>query len=331
MIIKQIFLLILYFYFMIIYAYIITVPGLLISNKSMINYIRKLLQSLSTYILDNSDIKIYLSNNEKLNFIDNKFINIIICNHKSSLDFIILLTILEQLKINNFTFVLKKSINFIPGLGVITFSNDDIKLDRNWNLDKKNLDNQLDNINDNNYIIIFPEGTRFNKNLLLSGKQYSIDNNYPVYNNLLVPKSKGLFYIINYLNKRNKLGKIYDFSLIFPDFMNESIYLNNLFTKSIKSIYINIRELSLPNNLNTISDVDFKNWLLFEWENKDILISNYKNDLYDNIFLRYNKFNLKIVFLICIIGFFILTSKKRRMYLLISLIISYYIIYNKKN
>jgi len=328
MIIKQVFLLILYIYFILIYSYVILVPGLVLSNNYIITKVRELLKSLSTYIINNFDIDIYLSNNYKnINFNNDNLVNIIVCNHKSSIDFIILLTIFEILNIDQINFVVKKSINFIPGLGLIVYSNTDIKLDRKWETDQINLDKQLDKIN-NGYIIIYPEGTRYNNEKFISGNKYSEDNNLPIYNNLLVPKSKGLNYIINYLKNNNKLGKIYDFTLIFPEFLNESIYITDLLKKSIKSIYCNIRELQIDDLY--LDQTSFKQYLLKEWKNKDDIITNYNNKDYEKMFLKYNNFNLKLILIICVIGLLILINKKRSIYLLISIILSYIIILRKK-
>ena len=58
---------------------------------------------------------------------------------------------------------------------------------------------------------------------LKEGNEFSKKNNLPIYENLMVPKSKGLWFIIKHLKKLNKLGRIWDATIILSKFIKKSI------------------------------------------------------------------------------------------------------------
>jgi len=333
MIIKQILLLI-FFYFLLIYTYILGVPALLLNNTKILKIVKNFGQNLSIYIINNLDIQIYLAETEQeIIFNNSNLIDIIICNHQSSTDFIILISLLKYFNIYEYNFILKKSINYIPGLGFIMYSNTDIKINRKWEDDKELINSQLSNIinddlniTDNNIkkvLIIFPEGTRLNEKKLLESQQYAIENNYEKYNNLLFPKTKGLWYIINYLSDNNLLGKIWDFTMIYS--IKNS--LSNL-SNELNSIYFIIKEIKLPDNYQDKDE--FKKWFLNIWTIKDNIINNHKNIIYKKINIEYDILILKIINYLFIFSILLLSNHYGRIYLLISFILSY-ILMLKKN
>ena len=319
------------------YSYMIITPCLLIGNLPIINYIKILGQSIFTlFILNGFNAKLKLIKqstnttininnliNENINLID-----IIICNHISAVDIPILITYLKQFNIDSYNFVLKNQIVYTPGLGLIMYSNTDIKVNRNWNEDKKTIGKQLDKINNNKkqVIIIFPEGTRLNDKKLKVGQQFSINNKLPVFKNLLVPKLKGLQSIITNLKKTNKLGKIWDTTLIISKYTGKTVHLLDLFGKSIDDIFMEWKQVQLPNNY-TNNDI-FKNWLFDLWIDKDKLIQNYKQYEYEDINpinnIKISETIFIIITLLISIGF--ITNKYGRYYLLCSLILAYLLI-----
>jgi len=327
MIIKQILFLILFYYFLIMYTLLLGVPALLLNNNKIINIVKKFGQDLSIYIINNLNIKLFLAETEQeIQFTNPDLIDVIVANHKSSIDFIILISLLKYLKIYNYNFVLKKDITLIPGLGFIMYTNDDITINRNWETDQDNINNQLNDLmkNDDNkkkVIIIFPEGTRYNNTKLIESQKFATENNYEPYNYLLFPKTKGLWFIINTLSNQNKLGKIWDLTIIYPNSIKNSLYLTDLTNKLLNSINFIIKEIKLPNNYQD-KDI-FKKWFLDIWKTKDDIIKNNKNIIYKKININYDLQSIKIINIINTIGFILLFNNNGRIYLLISLILSY--------
>jgi 1-acyl-sn-glycerol-3-phosphate acyltransferase len=170
------------------------------------------------------------------------------------------------------------------------------------------LDQQIDKLEDE-LIIIFPEGTRYSKEKFLDGQKFSKENNLPIYDNLLVPKSKGLHSIYNRLLNTNKLGKIYDMSIIY---------------KKNKTFIIN-RELDYDDTK------DFKTWLLEEWKEKDILMSYYQNIDYKELSFKHEKIIVILNILLLIVAYYQLCNNTYFCaYFYVSIVLGYLYILIKK-
>ena len=324
-----------YVYWFLAYSYLFITPSILISNQYLINLVKKISQSLSIITLINGfQTKFYLANspsNIKQLINENpELIDILVCNHVSTFDFLILMSYLQYFNIDSFNFVSKNSINYIPGFGLIAYANTDIKLSRNWEKDKDNLGKQLDNIKTNSQsgktvILIFPEGTRLNNEKLAKAKEFSRSANIPVYDNLLVPKTKGLWFLINHLKKTNKLGRVWDVTLAIPKFLGKSAYVNNVLGNPIGPIYGKIRELNLDFDYYNL-DL-FKSWLLKNWKIKDNFLKNYKKYDYNNLKCCNIKYtHLAFVSLVCLLFTLCLGNQYGCYYLIISFIIAYTLI-----
>jgi 1-acyl-sn-glycerol-3-phosphate acyltransferase len=342
MLFKQILYLVIYVYWVIAYSYLFLTPSILLSNEYLIKLVKKLSQSLSTLMLiDGFQTEFYLANGQtnikELINQNPELIDIVVCNHLSTFDFLILMTFLQNFGISTYNFVLKNTINYFPGFGLIMYANTDIKLTRNWEKDKDNLSKQIDNIKTSSgpnskkqVIFIFPEGTRLTKQKLEEGQKFSRLNNIPVYDNLLVPKAKGLWFLINHLKKTKKLGRVWDITLTIPKFLGKSAYVSDVLGKPIGPIYVAMRELA---ELTKLNDLDcenleiFKSCLFKTWKMKDDFIKNYKSYVYKKIVwddLKYR--HIALISLVGLIFSLCLCNKYGRYYLILSFVLSYILI-----
>ena len=89
------------------------------------------------------------------------------------------------------------------GNGIFGLFSKDIYLNRNIELDKKNLKNN----NNANLVYIFPEGTVFNKDTKIKSDIYCKNNNLPIYKYHLYPRITGIETIYKY---HPYYQKIYD-------------------------------------------------------------------------------------------------------------------------
>lgn len=255
-------------------------------------------------------------------------IDIVMCNHVSTIDLSIILTVFNHFGINNYTIVGSSDYIYIPGFGFHFMIDNHIKLDRNWKEDKQTIGRQLDKIN-NGVIFIFPEGSRFDQIKRDDGQKHSKKNNLPIYNNLLVPKSKGLWAIFNLLKKKNKMGKIYDMTIIMQNFVGERAHLNDLIYKETGNIFIINRELKHPKLY--LEYASFKEWLMNEWLNKDKLIKTYQKLVYKKINIKDNhEYIILNIILFFVLSWVLIKKKEFRYYMITSLILSYIIIKCKK-
>lgn len=334
---RQIFFVLLYLWWIFTYAYLILFP-IILTNSSMKNniyinklllYIKSLNQIIHSLILKfgfNGDIYInemqpdLQSTISELIISNTNKIDIMIANHIHFLDSTFILSILNNYYINSYAYVFKKDVTYLPGFGLIMSVKPNIKVNRNWEQDKNIITDQLDMINcieDKQIIIIFPEGTRKTPNKFTEGQQFSRENNLPVYCNLLVPRIKGLQLIINHLQKTNKMGRLWDLSII-----SKVSGTFNFFNDMVGPIYTIIREIELANNVN--NTIEFKNWFLKIWQDKDDIISNYKLYSYKKIDIKQiSVINIILIIIFYILTFLILFNKYGKYYFLFSILISY--------
>jgi 1-acyl-sn-glycerol-3-phosphate acyltransferase len=315
------------------YSYLLIIPGLIIGYTPLLCYVKTIAQSFLTIILSKGfkiNFKLADSNQPIKKLINEEpdKIDIIICNHTSSLDFLFIIRYLHDFEIDSYNFVLKNDITYIPGFGFIMYTNSDIKLNRNWEHDKETLGKQLDKIKTTGkkqVIVIFPEGTRLTEQKLKEGNEFSKKNNLPIYENLMVPKSKGLWFIIKHLKKLNKLGRIWDATIILSKFIKKSIGYSDILGGRIDDVKIVWREVELTDEYNDIEK--FKIWLTNLWVIKDDFIKKHKNIFFNQIKLEEEnktKIIIPLIMIIVIIGF--LFNKYGRYYLLSSFLLSYILI-----
>ncbi len=338
MLFKQILYLVSYFYYCISYGYLFLTPSVLISkklaNKLSKNCI-KLSQSLTTVALKDgfkADFHLVSSPNnlKELANQNPELIDILICNHSSTFDFLIIKSYLQYIGIDSFNYFIKNTINYVPGIGLVMYSSTAIKLSRNWEKDKHSLANQIDKFDtspnsNKQFIIIFPEGTRSTPKKLEEGQIFSKLNNLPVYDNLLVPKSKGLHFLVNHLNKTNKLGRIWDLTLAIPKIMKQSAYINDIFGKPIGPVYGMMKELKI--NFDNQDSELFKSWLLEKWKIKDDFLKNYNKYIYKKLEFSDPKYrHIALIVLVSLIFSLLIGFKYGRYYLILSFVISYILI-----
>lgn len=334
MLILQITLFVTFIFLILGYSYMLITPALLVGKTPIIQYVKLLAQTFFTWVLTQgfkTNFKLAQSeqNIGKLINENQDKIDILICNHTSTLDFLIIMSYLQEWEIDSYNFVFKSDILYTPGFGFIMYSSPDIKLNRNWEQDKETLGKQLDKIKQNGkkqVILIFPEGTRLTEKKLSEGQKFSVENSLPVYENLMVPKSKGLWFIVNHLAQTNKLGRIWDISLIFSKFIKKSIGITDIFGKPVGDVNVVWRETKL--DFDYTSPDKFKSWLMNLWITKDSIINNWDKIIFNQIYPETkSKTSTKLIIIIILVTTIgLLLNKYTRYYLIVSLILSYLLI-----
>ena len=338
MLLTQIIFLVISIYWMIAYCYLVLTPSILVSNNYLIKVVKKLTQTLTVFtLIYGFKSEFYLTKtqqnikemmNQNIDLVD-----IIICNHITTIDFLIVLMYLKYLDITHYNFILNYKVKHVLGLGLVMYANPDIKVFRNWELDEDNMEKQINKFNENisskkQVLIIFPEGTRYTKEKFEIAQTFSKSKGIPIYDHLLVPKARGLWFLINNFKKANKLGRVWDITLTVPSMLGKSVYVKDLLGKPIGPIYGTIKELKLDFNYEDLET--FKIWLFENWKIKDNFMKYYKNFIYNKIHFDKTKYkHLAIIILVCIIFSLFLSNKYGRYYILASLVTAYMLIFFK--
>ena len=331
--IKQIYFLTLFIFSICSYIYVLVSPSILLKLSPLtIKYVKILSQSYIKFLFINGfKCNFYQAQSEqKIRDLFRKTkdkIDIIIANHISTIDFFIIHCILKQYKVFNMFSIVGPTVKYHVGFGLIMYLESGIEVNRNWQIDKNIIEPQLDDIkldNKSKYvIIIFPEGTRMMESRLLIAQKFSKDNNIHRYENVLVPKIKGIWTIINHLTKTKRLGNVWDINVIIPKYLRKKAELIDLIKRNIGNIFIHMRTVSIKANYNYD---EFKENFYNFWKEKDDLITNYKSFHYNEIDFNDKKtytFNNIVLIVILLFGIYLLTKKSGRYYLLISFILSY--------
>jgi 1-acyl-sn-glycerol-3-phosphate acyltransferase len=254
-------------------------------------------------------------------------VDIVISNHINTIDFAIYVSLIRAFDQRDIYFLFKKDILFIPGSGFILGTGRDIKLNRKMEDDKENIIRSISKIKEG-LIILMPEGTRFTPEKFEAAQKYSKDNNLYVCRNTLYPKMKGIFTICNILNDSNKLGNIIDFTSFIENIKFKKAYMDVLMKEKLGDTFSTINSYNIPKS--SLKDYDvFKKWFIDTiWKTKDNIL-----DKIDNNKLNYKELvpNMKsyeyMILIVCVTLFFYLAFHTTGLYVPLSLLISYLMMY----
>jgi len=239
---------------MMMYSFIVTTPSILLRNRSLIRFSKEMGQTATTTLLTRGlGCQFYIK--DKLEQVISRLhenptkIDFMFVNHITTIDFLFMISYLQAFNISNFNFVFRKGVIYNPVIGITLYANTDIKLNRKWDIDKEIITKQLDKIDTTNtkqVVVIFPEGTRITQKKLKEAREFSKENNIPIFKNLLVPKTKGSWMIVKHLAETNRLGKIWDITMVVPSIINgRNAHLEEIFFKKIillkQSQYLKIK------------------------------------------------------------------------------------------
>uniref|UniRef100_A0A6C0J6E4 Phospholipid/glycerol acyltransferase domain-containing protein n=1 Tax=viral metagenome TaxID=1070528 RepID=A0A6C0J6E4_9ZZZZ len=317
MIVKLVFLVLLYLMLYSTSSTIVLLSYLFGQNKEIMNIVKRNLSDLFniTYQIGFNSPIYYTGNYIKTDNVD-----IIIANHINTIDFVLNNVIVNYFDKKNFNFIISKKVTYLPGLGFLLSSSTDIKLNRKLLEDKDNIVNSIKKIR-NGIIILFPEGTRFTPEKHKLAKEYSTKNKLPVFKNTLYPKMKGIHLIINILRENNRLGNLIDLTHYVE---NNKTYMKDMLKEEMGNTYSVINTYNIPKD-NSLEDYDyFKSWFLQIWQKKDNYIDNIKNYNYQKLPVKLSPIYLTSVFLIVIFYVFINVKTKGK-YFIGTLILSYII------
>ena len=168
------------------------------------------------------------------------------------------------------------------------------------------IDNLKDYIKKKNNIVIYlnPEGTRITYKKLIDSKKYTRDNNLKEYSNLLFPKMKGLYALINELSKQGKMGNIIDFTVKVENTTKNDNNLSKYFNKPLGNTYLMIKTCKVKH----ITEYDkFKEWFLMIWDKKEEYLNDYNNtEKYDYKLLDTKlKTSIKVITCLTIFIYFV--------------------------
>ncbi|XP_045469953.1 1-acyl-sn-glycerol-3-phosphate acyltransferase gamma-like [Harmonia axyridis] len=143
----------------------------------------------------------------------------LIMNHAYEVEWLLGWIILERVKIlGNAKAYCKKAIQYMPVLGWNWKFSEFVFLERNFEKDKKNIHHQVGELSDHPdpmWLVLYPEGTRFNEEKHKASVEFARKHNQPELKYHLLPRTKG--FIASLPAMRGKVPAVYDCLLVFKE------------------------------------------------------------------------------------------------------------------
>ncbi|CAH8641898.1 unnamed protein product [Heterobilharzia americana] len=223
-----------------------------------------------------------------------------ISNHLSTVDwFICSMLIAHQGSLGRTRFVLHKNLKYIPIFGFYLSQDSCLFVDR-LNFDVKTAVNVLSNIKQlqsNTWMVIYPEGTRYNPlkhDVIKQSQEFAVKKCMSKYvrneagikpfKRVLVPRKRGFQLILDHMH--DCLDAVYDVTTVFAD-ENGYPYDHNIpapglteWLKKPRSLHIYLKRIPIkhvPHDKDTISQ-----WLYERFRIKDDFIENVQSTFYSS-------------------------------------------------
>ncbi|CAH8592941.1 unnamed protein product [Schistosoma turkestanicum] len=226
------------------------------------------------------DVDFIKRKNEKVLFIS---------NHLSKVDwFVCSMLISHQGGLGRTRFVLHKNLKYLPIFGFYLSQDSCLFVDRH-NFDAKtavNTLNDLKKLQSNTWMVIYPEGTRYNPwkhDVIEQSQKFAIEKaGIKPFKHVLVPRRKGLQLILNQMH--DCLDALYDVTTVFAD-ENGYPYDHTIPAPGLgdwlvkrRSLYIYLKRIpikQIPTDSQSISQ-----WLYERYRIKDDFIDNIQTRFY---------------------------------------------------
>ena len=210
--------------------------------------------------------------------------NILICNHSASpFDWLVVSSFGDYLGRFHNTFTLaKKEMAYVPIIGWVGGLTTAILLNRNWDKDKKMIENLCNEFKKGKKgkfkyttpwcFAFYPEGTRFTQKKWLKAKEFAQQRGLTVYENLLQPRVKGFSYFAHHLH--DILGCMIDVTCVYhPKPPSARNLLLNTRTARYTHLHLKVyREEDIPKDIE-----DLNQWIRDRWTEKDKRVQEMKD------------------------------------------------------
>jgi 1-acyl-sn-glycerol-3-phosphate acyltransferase len=201
--------------------------------------------------------------------------NLVLVNHQFYCDWLIGFVLGYRTNKHGYLkIVMKKSIEYIPGVGTAIKHMGFLYVSRNWESDKKTMAKSfywLKAAKEPFWLLSHPEGSRLTPDKLEASQKFAKERNLPVLNNILLPRLKG--FLASAQNLREDLDGIIDLTVVYktkpPNFMS-------LFFGLGRSTNVDVLVRRFPIVELPKSDADIERWLITKYQEKDEIIAHHK-------------------------------------------------------
>ncbi|KAJ8490821.1 hypothetical protein OPV22_012542 [Ensete ventricosum] len=202
---------------------------------------------------------------------------LVICNHKSDIDWLVGWILSQRSGCLGSTLaVMKKSSKFLPVIGWSMWFTEYLFLERSWSKDENTLTLGLQRLKDFPrpfWLALFVEGTRFTPAKLIAAQEYAASQGLPVPRNVLIPRTKGFVSAVSIM--RPFVPAIYDVTVAVPSDQPPPTMLRILKGQS-SVVYVHIKRHAMTDLPET--DGGVAQWCKDIFVAKDALLDRYHSE-----------------------------------------------------
>lgn len=215
---------------------------------------------------------------------------IVIANHQIYSDWLYIWAFMNRIgRAGYVKFVMKRALQFLPILGQGMKMQGYIFLHRNWALDQIKFARRIQRLGARGLpynLLVFPEGTTYTERARLKGQAYAKEKGLPVLENVLLPRSTGMYAALKGLtafeDPSYRAAGILDLTVGYsglpPAAIPELFYtLSSLFRDGHAPEHIHINAAYIPvSEIPLATQEDFTVWLADRYKRKDAMLEQFR-------------------------------------------------------
>lgn len=212
---------------------------------------------------------------------------IFICNHQSTVDWLVAdFLAIRQGSLGNIRYILKDGLKYLPLYGYYFRQHSCVYVKRGGTFNETKADKQLNLFVRNKtpfWMVVFPEGTRYNPNLPLviqKSQDFAQTGGFPVYEHVLCPRLKALKLSVD--NLRPAASAIYDVTIAYSSTVAPSgktrlcgPSLADFLHGDCSRVHIHLKRLDIKDVPH--DEAQLQDWLMRRFEEKDKLLKGFYN------------------------------------------------------
>lgn len=209
---------------------------------------------------------------------------LVISNHCSFLDFCMVHSVSMRCQmIGNCRYFSKDSIKYMPFFGWGMYLAGFIFLKRNWAQDQRNINATFETLIKNRlpiHLISYLEGTRLSKEKLSESHEYARNNNLPLFEHTLLPRSKGFAASVKGL-RGSHIDHVYDLTIAYYHYkrgFGATPSLGDYLLGRLNEYQFRVHVDRYSMDLVPETDSDISKWLLKLYEQKNVTLSKWKQE-----------------------------------------------------
>lgn len=205
---------------------------------------------------------------------------IYLANHRSTVDWIVAdILAMRQNAVGHVRYVLKDRLKWLPLYGYYFSQHGGIYVKRSAKFNERKMRDTLQSYvaaGTPMYLVIFPEGTRYNPKVLAASQAFAAERGLPVLKYVLTPRIKATY--VAFDSMKNYLDAIYDVTVVYEGKDRqgqqvESMTMTDFLSRDCPRVHIHVDRIDrrdIPEEQNSM-----KQWLHERFERKDKLLMEF--------------------------------------------------------